>query len=545
MTTRKRLLVVLMLLSLVAAACGSSDDDAVEPDQEEVTDNGARDEGSDSDGSDGDVAGDEGSGDDGSDGDVAGDGGSDGAGSGDGGSDGDGSGDAAGDDGSDGDVAGDGGSDGDGSGDAAGDDGSDGDVAGDGGSDGDGSGDAAGDDGSDGDVAGDEGSDGDGSGDDGPGSDLFGEPNPATGDPVKIGFVSDGQSDAIDFSAEIPAAQAAVDYANEFLGGVAGRTIELITCETKQTPAGAQDCVAELASEGVVAVLNGASGQGGTLSAELNEIGIPFLTASVNDQASMGAPLTFILINSLAVFVTPAAVAADAGLTNVAVVTIDVPAATGALNALVPLFYPNAGVEGEVVAVPPGTPDMTPQIQTAISKGAEMFAIIGDETFCISALQALEILGFDGPIVAIPTCVGEESVNIVDFEGVLISGPTSDDPADAERALFLAVMDEFAPDVSNLTVAVSGFMPVIAFARAMNGHPGGEMTPDTVTEALLAMEPAQVPVAPEGATFQCNRAAVLIAPAFCAAGTLITALDADGNSTGYAPVDLTEILTLG
>ena len=362
---------------------------------------------------------------------------------------------------------------------------------------------------------------------------------------MKVGFVSDGQSDAIDFSAEIPAAQAAVDYANAFLGGVAGRTIELVTCETSQTPAGAQDCVAELASAGVVAVLNGASGQGGTLSAELNEIGIPFLTASVNDQASMSAPLTFILINSLAVFVTPAAVATDAGLTNVAVVTIDVPAATDALNALVPIFYPNAGVQGNVVAVPPGTPDMTPQIQTAISNGAEMFGIIGDETFCISALQALEILGFDGHVVAIPTCVGEESVNIVDFEGVLISGPTSDDPADAERALFLAVMGEFAPDISNLTVAVSGFMPVIALVRAMNGHPDGEMTPDTVVAALLAMEPAQIPVAPDGATFQCNRTAVFIAPAFCAAGTLITALDADGNSTGYAPVDLSEILTLG
>ena len=529
MTTWKRLLAVLMLLSLVAAACGSSND-AIEPTGEEVTDNGAGDEGSDGDESAGDAA---------SDGDTAGGEASDGDAAGGEASEGDAAGDeSAGDEDSDGDGVGD-----EGSGDeSAGDEGSDGDAAGD---------ESAGDEGSDGDEsAGDEGSDGDGvgdegSGDDGPGSDLLGEPNPATGDPVKVGFVSDGQSDAIDFSAEIPAAQAAVDYANAFLGGVAGRTIELVTCETSQTPAGAQDCVAELASEGVVAVLNGASGQGGTLSAELNEIGIPFLTASVNDQASMGAPLTFILINSLAVFVTPAAVAADAGLTNVAVVTIDVPAATDALNALVPLFYPNVGVQGDVVAVPPGTPDMTPQIQTAISNGAEMFGIIGDETFCISALQALEILGFDGHVVAIPTCVGEESVNIVDFEGVLISGPTSDDPADAERALFLAVMGEFAPDVSNLTVAVSGFMPVIALVRAMNGHPDGEMTPDTVVAALLAMEPAQIPVAPDGATFQCNRTAVVIAPAFCAAGTLITALDADGNSTGYAPVDLSEILTLG
>ena len=510
---------MLMLLSIFATSCGS-DDDAIEAAREEVTVNDATDQGSDVGGVDDDSGGGAVS-----DGDSASDAASDG--------------DTASDEGSDGDDgAGGAVSDGDSAADAA----SDGDTAADGSA-----GDAAP---ADDDTADDAATDGgaatdEGSGDDSPGSDFFGEPNPATSDPVRIGFVSDGQSDAIDFSAEIPAAQAAVDYANAFLGGVAGRTIGLVTCETNQTPAGAQDCVAELASEGVVAVLNGASGQGGTLSAELNEIGIPFLTASVNDQASMNAPLTFVLINSLAVFVTPAAVAADAGLTNVAVVTIDVPAATDALNALVPIFYPNAGIQGNVVAVPPGTPDMTPQIQTAISNGAEMFGIIGDETFCIGALQALEILGFDGPVVAIPTCVGEESVNIVDFEGVLISGPTSDDPADAERALFLAVMEEFAPDVSNLTVAVSGFMPVIALVRAIHGHPDGEMTPDTVVAALLAMEPAQIPVAPDGATFQCSRTAVLIAPAFCAAGTLVTALDADGNSTGYTPVDLTEILTLG
>lgn len=521
MTTWKRLLALVMVLILLAAACGS-DDGAVESDGEDiagdVADDGAAGQALDDpdDGSAGEGA-------DATDGDAADEaerGTSDES-----------AGEAT-DDADDGAAEAVEGDDDDG---AAGE------------AEGDTSDDSAGEmaDGTDDDALDGEGSTDGATVDDGSVASLFGEPDLATGDPVRVGFVSDGQSAAIDNSAEIPAAQAAVDYANEYLRGVAGRTIELVTCETKQTPAGAQDCVAELASEGVVAVLNGASGQGGTLSAELNEIGIPFFTLSVNDEASISAPLTFILINSLAVFVSPAAVAADAGLSKVAVVTIDVPAATDALNVMVPLFYPNAGVEGTVVAVPPGTPDMTPQIQTAIGNGAELFGIIGDETFCISAFQALELLGFDGPIVTIGPCIGEESVNIVDLEGMIVSGPTSDDPADAERALFLAVMEEFAPDVSSLTVAERGFMPVIAFARAMSAHPDGDMTPDTVIEALMAMAPAQIPLAPDGAMFQCNRTAVVIAPAFCAAGTLITTLDADGNSTGYAPVDLSGILRLG
>ena len=50
----------------------------------------------------------------------------------------------------------------------------------------------------------------------------LGTPKKATGAVVTLGFVSDGKSDAIDNTSEIKAAQAAVSYANNYLGGLAG-----------------------------------------------------------------------------------------------------------------------------------------------------------------------------------------------------------------------------------------------------------------------------------------------------------------------------------
>ena len=368
-------------------------------------------------------------------------------------------------------------------------------------------------------------------------------PQEASDGPIKVGFVSDGRSDAIDNSAETPAAQAAAAYVNEHLGGVAGRPIELITCETHQTPAGAQDCVAELASAGVIAILNGVSGQGETLSAQANEAGIPYVTNGGLSQAIFNAPLSFVIGNGLGALVGPAAVAAENGLTQAGIIVIDVPAAVDPVRQAAPLFYGNARVRADVIAIAPGTPDMTPQVQAAISKGAQQFAIIGDETFCTSAMQAIQTLGFEGETIVVRTCIGDASIAEADVEGVRVISGTSDDPNDAEVALYNSVMSEHGAVID--PSAHVGYSVVLAWARAMAGHGDGEVTPTSVVETMIAMEPALLPIGPDGATFQCNRMAVAIAPAICAAGIAIYTLDENGVGTGTSFLDLTDVLTLG
>src|SRR5262245_43551420 len=53
-------------------------------------------------------------------------------------------------------------------------------------------------------------------------ADLLGPVNKASGEPVKIGMVSDGATQAYDNTDELRAAQAAAKYWNEHKGGIGG-----------------------------------------------------------------------------------------------------------------------------------------------------------------------------------------------------------------------------------------------------------------------------------------------------------------------------------
>ena len=86
---------------------------------------------------------------------------------------------------------------------------------------------------------------------------ALGEPKPATGKAITIGYVYDGVSDNLDASAELKAAQAAVKYVNNYLGGMGGHPITLNVCETKDTPAGAANCVTKMATAKVPVVISG------------------------------------------------------------------------------------------------------------------------------------------------------------------------------------------------------------------------------------------------------------------------------------------------
>ena len=79
----------------------------------------------------------------------------------------------------------------------------------------------------------------------------------------------------------------------------------------------------------------------------------------------------------------------------------------------------------------------------------------------------------------------------------------------------------------------------------MAGHGDSEVTPESVVETMLAMEPAPLPIGAQGSTFQCNRMAVAIAPAICSPGFAIYTLDENGRGTGTSFLDLTAVLTLG
>jgi branched-chain amino acid transport system substrate-binding protein len=85
-------------------------------------------------------------------------------------------------------------------------------------------------------------------------TDLLGPEDPASGEPVLIGMVSDGATQAFDNTDELRTAEATAEYWNTHRGGVGGRPIEIVTCETGADPAGGTNCANQMVEEQVVAV---------------------------------------------------------------------------------------------------------------------------------------------------------------------------------------------------------------------------------------------------------------------------------------------------
>ena len=138
---------------------------------------------------------------------------------------------------------------------------------------------------------------------------------------------------------------------------------------------------------------------------------------------------------------------------------------------------------------------MTPQIQPIVD-GAGVVHIVGNDTFCISALQALEALAFDGPITMLNFCLSDATRQAFPsgfLEGIEMpaTAPPGEDPA---SALYREVMDTFATteiDFSSQTL-VTVFVLFAGIDVALDGL-DGDVTPESVIEAMHSMEKSELP----------------------------------------------------
>ena len=119
--------------------------------------------------------------------------------------------------------------------------------------------------------------------------------------------------------------------------------------------------------------------------------------------------------------------------------TVDLPAVKQ-LPAFANPVLAKAGIELITSAVPLGTPDLTPQIQSAISSGAQEFAVLGDISLCTNSLKALKTLGFTGKVLSNQNCLLDPSANSIGgFDGLIFNNVYSIDPKDPDMELVTAI----------------------------------------------------------------------------------------------------------
>jgi len=375
---------------------------------------------------------------------------------------------------------------------------------------------------------------------------VLGEENAATGEPVVIGYATTGQTQTLDFSDEIRGGQAAADYANAHLGGIGGRPIELLVCEERGTPAGAQECGNKFVSEEVAAVVGSSPGQIDPWLQQVVPAGIPVGLNFASLRSVLTTPGVFVFNNPLAAFGSAAAFARENDLSSAAIVVLDLPASAGPAAQLGPAFFGNAGAEVQVVPIAPGTPDMTPQIQAAENGGPQMYHIVGDPAFCTAAIKAIKTLGIDSPITAIDRCIGDDRGASIPggFEGVTITSQANVDPEDEEYQLFSAVLDEYGPEINDELRAAGGYQAVLSFVRALNAAEDLEHTPAGIRTALETMPATPYPLG-GGVTFQCNGEAIpAISPNICSALGIFADASQTGELSNFRSLDTEGIYEL-
>jgi len=114
-----------------------------------------------------------------------------------------------------------------------------------------------------------------------------------------------------------------------------------------------------------------------------------------------------------------------------------------------------------------GTRDIPPQIQGALSSGAQQFNIVGNTAFCVSALTALQILNYKGKVTINSDCCSAPLFKTIPggTNGVLMPSTQSFSPKDRQVALYDAVMAHYAS--SNVDAATKAIMPSVCSTVAV------------------------------------------------------------------------------
>lgn len=372
---------------------------------------------------------------------------------------------------------------------------------------------------------------------------ILGSKDRARGAPVKIGYVTNDKSPTVDNSIETPVANATAEWLNGYKSGVGGHPIELVRCVDLATPSKATDCANQLIQEDVAAVVIGSNGSLENIWTPVHTAGIPmFLYGASNPAVSTDAASTFLMTNGTSSLLEfPAGLAEKSKAKKVSIVAIDVPSATSYFKGPAPALYQKRGLDLELIAIAPGTADMTPQMQrltTDNPKGVAM--VLGNEPFCIAAFNGLRTAGFKGTVATLPYCITDATRTAVpaDFlKGVEISASAPiGDPKNPSTKLYRAVLKKGgAGDVDTTQAAGLSMFIVLSGLSVATQDLDGEPSPASIVAAAKSMPWSELP-GTGGTHFRCGGMADPNQPAVCTNATLAATLNGKGEITKYRPL---------
>jgi branched-chain amino acid transport system substrate-binding protein len=348
-------------------------------------------------------------------------------------------------------------------------------------------------------------------------------PGKAAGsDTIKVGVISPEGGPAVSQPEGRVAAQAAIDYANENLGGIGGFKIEPVICKEAEDPSSAADCANQMVEEKVAGVVVLNTAQGAAMAPIITEAGIPYTAYQGASAEELTGNPSFMWTGGFpGILAGMAKYAVTNGIKSVTLFVTDAPAVTGGAAAFGEPAFKAAGVELNIVPIPLGTPDATPQVSAGVKDAPGAIGIVGDATMCTSTLKGLGTVGFKGDKLVISQCLDPSVQKAAGdaLEGSKVLSSTDGITDDPEAKLYRAVMAKYAPSGATVTgAAETGFQSMLGFIRAAQSIT--DPSPEATTAAITGAQKVVLPLG-HGATFTCDGTALPGLTAVCSNASLV------------------------
>ncbi len=242
-------------------------------------------------------------------------------------------------------------------------------------------------------------------------------PVEATGDPIRIGMINQDTGAVGAFPELTEAAEAAVAFVNAELGGIEGRPLELITCDTGFSPEGSTSCAQRLVSEGVVAVTGGIDVWGTSISV-LESNDVPYIGGIPVSDPEMSSPISFLFSGGV-----PGAFAAfasfaidDLGADSLAIMYGDFGSIKLAAEHYAAGVAESLGLAPEditLVPFPVTEDDLVPHLTAAAAGEPDAIIAGAADAACVPLMSAADSLDIEADMFLVGACAAPQILDAV------------------------------------------------------------------------------------------------------------------------------------
>ena len=354
-------------------------------------------------------------------------------------------------------------------------------------------------------------------------------PKRASGEPVLLGMINTDTAPTGAFPELTQAAEAGVTWINRELGGIGGRPISLVTCNTKFSPEGSQGCAQQMVDAGVVAVLGGIDiFSTGMAILEQNEI--PYIGGIPAAFEQVKSPISFQFSGGTwgaAVAFAEYAVK-ELGAKRIGIMYGDF----GSIKSAAVEYGANVAEalgadDVTVVPFPITATDLIAPLTAANEGTPDAIFVFAADTGCVPVMKASQDLAISAQLFLVGACAAPKTTTAAGpaAQGMLfnVEGPVAAS-GDSDTSMYFDVIDKYGKGLDGASAGTVSFRSLMNLWLVLE-----DLGPDARKSEILEQFRGAVD-APSfmGHPYTCDGLQIPEFPALCAPQEIIAEFTAKG-----------------